>query len=415
MTTHLHENFDEIYDLAFAFKESKLWRKLWDTQLFAVRHSDGTIGYCCVMGRSGEFFALAVYPGEEGLASYRRLGSDEFAFDIFGECERTTAQNCVIVSFENKDEVDEVSMEEIRDYCQRSGKALRGAHAFPLFQRMRPGQYPWYIVDEADVTYIRETLQAALYVAQQLKGRSPEKLGFTEGVPFERSIPILTPTDGGYRWSLMNLPKPRKTVYPVCELGNDLLLARIKKAKKNRHTWAIRIFPSLEAVKPDGCEDDLRVAPFFPYLMLILDEDTEMIVGSGIEHSPGEYAIDFIKTLSDAVEENGQPRVIHVMDERTEQYLGDLAAKAGWRLVRQEENELLMEVTEEFADHFADDDLGISEEQLEIIDAFLRDPEGLRLLPDEMLGSMLELLDAGVLPDDAEEILVSEIMRRGMR
>lgn len=65
---------DALYDLAFAFRKTKLWDQLYDTQLFAVGHSDGSVGYCSVMGRMREHLALGVYPGLPGLEAYRRMG-----------------------------------------------------------------------------------------------------------------------------------------------------------------------------------------------------------------------------------------------------------------------------------------------------------------------------------------------------
>ena len=36
---------DSLYDLAFQYKETRLWKKLWDSELFAVKLDDGSIGY----------------------------------------------------------------------------------------------------------------------------------------------------------------------------------------------------------------------------------------------------------------------------------------------------------------------------------------------------------------------------------
>ena len=66
---------ETLYRLAFAYKKTKLWKKLSDGQLFAVALSDGETGYCSVMGALGEHIALALYPGASGLRSYSMLAS----------------------------------------------------------------------------------------------------------------------------------------------------------------------------------------------------------------------------------------------------------------------------------------------------------------------------------------------------
>ncbi len=71
-----------LYEAGFKFRKTKLWQQLYDTQLFAVEHADGTTGYCCVMGKMGGHLALAVSPGagrnkkrQYGFGYYRRFSS----------------------------------------------------------------------------------------------------------------------------------------------------------------------------------------------------------------------------------------------------------------------------------------------------------------------------------------------------
>ena len=41
---------DRLYELAFAYKKTKLWERISDSQLFAVELLNGEIGYICIMG-----------------------------------------------------------------------------------------------------------------------------------------------------------------------------------------------------------------------------------------------------------------------------------------------------------------------------------------------------------------------------
>ena len=50
----------ELYQLAFEYLDTELWKSLWDNQIFAVKFSDGEIGYCCVMGAAGTFCGLGI-------------------------------------------------------------------------------------------------------------------------------------------------------------------------------------------------------------------------------------------------------------------------------------------------------------------------------------------------------------------
>ena len=52
-------NMDRLYDLAFKFRESKLWNYVYEDELFAVKLSDERTAYCSIMGSSGQHVALA--------------------------------------------------------------------------------------------------------------------------------------------------------------------------------------------------------------------------------------------------------------------------------------------------------------------------------------------------------------------
>lgn len=52
-------NRDHCYDLAYEFRNSKIWKHIYEDELFAVKlppDSDGNtnIGYCYIMGKRGE-------------------------------------------------------------------------------------------------------------------------------------------------------------------------------------------------------------------------------------------------------------------------------------------------------------------------------------------------------------------------
>lgn len=306
---------DNLYEAAFTFRETKLWQQLYDSQLFALKHSDGTIGYCCVMGMMGEHFALAVYPGAEGLAAYRRMGTRRSGMSDFENDELTFSQDCVMCSFENKDEMRPGELAEARLYCKVHGITLRGENAYPKFQRFRPNYYPWSLEDTKDQAYLLEALQACLDVYKKLETAYAEDLGFTEGAPFDRSIPLLKRRGRGWTWGLHDFPEPAPIVYPTATVEDELRLERIKKAgaakgvsvtatgakkattrkkpsasdpsgivkrRSAGQEWAcdVLMYPSATRQEDDpgndAAEDDTAEplkAPFFPYLLMVIDHN----------------------------------------------------------------------------------------------------------------------------------------------
>lgn len=95
---------DKLYDAAFRYKKAKIWKKLWDSEIFAVKLKSGETGYVCIMGRNGEYNALALYIGQEGFESYRRMADmEQYSGSELKNHELMLQQQCLQVALENKE------------------------------------------------------------------------------------------------------------------------------------------------------------------------------------------------------------------------------------------------------------------------------------------------------------------------
>ena len=229
---------DRLYDIALNYKNTKLWKRICDTELFAVRLSDGNIGYCSVMGELGEHIALALYIGCDGLDSYRSIYEAGNAHSEAEYNESFFLQDCVQCSFENKDELRPPEIEEAQRYAKAHGITYRGRKAFPQFALYRPYRYPWYLRDATDEQHLFEAISAAIEVAKKLKTSRKSSLGFMGCAPYDRAIPLLERDGDCYSWSTTELPDIQEKIYPSPKLYDDLLLARLKKSKKKNKAWA---------------------------------------------------------------------------------------------------------------------------------------------------------------------------------
>ena len=102
---------DKLYKLAFQYKNTKLWKKLYDDEIFAVKLPDGKTGYISIMGMAGDYNAIGLYVGSEGFNSYRIVADIYMSgFEsqlLYQEC--LLRQECLQCTFQNK---SELSMEE---------------------------------------------------------------------------------------------------------------------------------------------------------------------------------------------------------------------------------------------------------------------------------------------------------------
>ncbi|MBR2699041.1 MAG: hypothetical protein IKE76_10655 [Clostridia bacterium] len=412
---------DRLFELAFIYKKTKLWKKLWDTQIFGVRFSDGDIGYCCIMGMMGELNAIAVYLGQSGLYSMRTLHDDPESKDALASMELMHIQDCLMLSFNNKSLLNARDVEDIAAYCRSNGidYPLRGKNAYPQFERFRPGYERWYLEDAEDQRRMIEALEAVLEVSDRLvrEMKTPEMLGLCEGTFYDREIPLLTKQGDGFRWEAFPLPPHKPVEWPPIVIDDDLSLARLQKAPR-KGEWAMRLFrfvTPLTTQEEDGLPfDKLTVVPFYPWAMITVEIKTGYVLSTSLCDTPEDYTRFFAQKLTDCVANFGMPGRIVVLDDRTEQAMRSFCDQFGVRLERRKRCKALTEALDDLLGHMLsgeeDDDGDSLEETMEM----LRQPDFVAALPDEFLKMIFSTTKPSDFPEDVYDIVHKEGIRRGL-
>lgn len=388
---------NKLYQLAFAFRKAKLWKALYDSELFAVTLPDGEVGYCCIMGAAGEHLALALYVGNSGLDNYRLLqevGNMEVhplkAYEIM------LSQDCLQCSFENKDMLSPEELSAARTYASEHQFALRGANAFPQFVSYHPASHPWPVSDQRDIRLLCAALEAALEVSKRLKGADKIRLGFREGPAHDRSIPLLTRSGEGFVWSLHPLPSKQPAQYPEPTLNNDLLLARLRKTKKRSGIWVCDV-----VLMPQPMMEDDATAPIFPYTLLLAVCETELALPTEVISNYESECETLLRALGNRMLEHGIPKEIRVVDERTYALLKNLASALKIKLILQTEDDLLNEMEMDFLEYTSAQTADTVEEAAaEFVEVFLTlDDDSLLSLPNELWEQLCSLERQGVLDE----------------
>lgn len=402
---------------------NRLFQQSRDTQLFAVRFTDGEIGYCSVMGMNDEYLAIAVYPGQEGLDSLRRLNDDAATDDIMA-LERMHSQDCMVVSFEMKSELIQRDIEEIDAYCKAKGKALRGKNAYPSFSRYRPGFERWYLEDAVDQRRMAEALEAALEVSDRLtrEMKTPMQLGFTEEQFFDVEIPLLVREDGDWRWESHPLPPARPETWPPIVI-DDLSRARLQKVPR-KGEWAVRLFRYFHPVAPgeagdaDKAYDELTQPPFFAWTLMIVDPKTGMVLGVLLSPTPGEYEHGLTPVIVDTAMASGLPQKIIVTDDRTAMAMGGLCDALGIKLERKKRCSALQNALDDFYEHLSgmddDDEDSMLDDDIDAMIELLKEPGIISQMPDALLEQILGSADSDDFPPELQQILYDEGVRRGI-
>lgn len=400
---------DRMYDLAFQFRDSRLWEKFYDSELFALRFSDGETGYCSIMGNAGELWALTVYLGEEGYRSFLRVGDEEAMFRSRLETQAVVAmQNCLQACLEDKDYLTDEEMEEVRRYARKHGRKLRGKFAYPQFQKMRPGRYPWFYDSPLDEQRICEALAAALEVSRRMETHTKKDLGFASVLTGAKCIPYLEQADGEWVWSSVPVPEA-EPFYPRPLFENEVLAARIRKMKK-RGTWecsAVFLPNPVQAEEGDG------EAPWFVMVLVTADLDRD-----SVSQGATVYGVDFAEAMNQYAEnmldQETAPVTLFVCDDRAEAILEDFCKKTGIRMQRTGEPEMMEEILEDLLEHMErsfSDDAALDEDislMLGMLGAMSEDE--LRQMPRDLAEGILQMADLGLLElDDGDEETIGRL------
>lgn len=396
-------NKAHLYDLAYEFRNSKVWKQIFEEELFAVKLPRKTAGeniaYCSLMGRSGEHMALAVYIGAEAFTSYRRIAANgaDYAPDHMSDL---LVQDCIQCSIEQRDQFDPDELDELKAYCKKAGVSFRAP--FPQFTRFYPYCVPWEVSRASDWNAMEAALTVINKLAGELKryrkgalGLRPvavklhgeayasEQLGlFDDPAVDDVTIPLYSIKDGNLVTERIPLPPYTARPLPAPTQFNDIAMAKLmRKKQKGMYECEVIRLPEPVGGKP----------PYVPAMLLTVDGDglvLHPVMSRKPMYDPDEMISEFIYALGDAY-----PKTIKVRTEETKALLEEFCRRAKIRLVETEELDLLDEAVESMMDHMGygydeEEEGGNINDMIEMLGTMTI--EDIRMLPDMILDQMLE-------------------------
>ncbi len=391
---------EKLYELAFEYKKARLWKILWDEEVFAVKLSGGRIGYLSVVGARGEGCALALYIGEAGIGSFRAILEADRMFmlaDDFQEC--LLMQDSLQCSFEKKDYLTLGEQEEAKQYARSHGVKISGKNAYPQFLRYKPYHCPWYLQTEQEQQDLCEALEAALEMARLLEEKKPSELGLQRVNAQTEEVPMLEWENGKYELKTVPIPPKKKQEWPMPKVMNDIAIANLKKIKKSG-VWECGLVRCPEPVQDEGDE-----APFYPLILLAVNQVTEQILPvapvAHYEENPEELLNLFLDAL---LQSNACPKEILVRDQRSYDFVKAFCARLKVKVSKREALPALEGAEYAFFERFGMDGKEGMENAIQILNAILDlDPEDLKELPDELVAQLKIMVDQGVLPEETAE------------
>ena len=324
------DDWRQLYDAAVEFKKLKCWEWMLDSYIFGVQNPEtNEVGYCCITGNLGEFFALIVYLGSEGLEIYLRAQS---GMVLPGDMEAFANQKCLMASFEDR----EILTKDDLAIIKKLGFRTRGRNQWPQFRSYLPGYAPWYL-ERDEVKYLTAALRQAAEVAFRFR-EDPDIL-----VPPQQNrylVRVPEGTDGEYQWTDKWLEpeplgdEPEIVIPPI----NEIRLQKIKKTVKDRGgVWEVDYFFSPTSVG----KDDER--SYYPYAILYVDSYSGFVLDVDITKST-DYAAKIPNGLMGVIEKTQmRPTGIWVKKEDMFRLLSPVTSPLDIKLELMEELEMVEE------------------------------------------------------------------------
>lgn len=338
---------DKLYELAFAYKKAKPWKKINESQVFAVRLPDGRIGYISIMGDGGEYYALSLFIGDKGLKTLRvieRVGQGKGT--ALEREEIVYVMDCLNCVYDGKDALDEDEYEAASRYAREHKIRISGKKAFPHFLKYRPGYMLWPIQRDDEREWLCRALEATMEMLRQIKDRKLHIPAFNGDVEM---LPLMEYTEDGFTLSSVRLPEEKPASFPEPIMMNDINLARLKKIKKGG-VWECKT-----AYIDQPAQNSEAEAPVFPLVLFAANPQNNEILPPVTVFHYEENASELLNEFVAALLDGGlRPREIRVCEERTYALMKSLCKRLKISLTMVEK----LEEVDKFINAFQEDVLG---------------------------------------------------------
>ena len=398
---------DSLYEVMYRYRNTRLWDKLLENQLFAVKFSDGEKGYISIMGAAGQHCAMSVYIGDESLQAFLRIQSEPEPIDEFLAIERAVQLDCLQAGFEDPEFLYDGEIKAAEKYLTEHGIAYYEDEPMAHFIKQRPDCYPWYPDGEKDEQYLLEALETAIFMSSLLMknkmGLKMPLVGKQKG-----NIPLIEYNkDGCHLLGETAVPQKEPERYPVPRTINEVAIKRLKQIG-TKETLSCRI--AILSMPIQESPDDV---PRLSRMCFTMVEGRNWVLPMkphrDFYENPENVANCFIEVLLDA---KIRPGSFQVCDERTEAFLKPVARALGADIVMKLNLPGLDEVITDFCDASAVSETNTFMEMLMSVAAQMDDPSvipdaNILAMPEEFKLVMKNLAKGGAFSEKVNRRLLS--------
>ena len=395
-------NIEHMYDLAFKFKSTEIWKYVYEDELFAVKLSDDRIAFCSIMGSTGQHIALALYIGAEGFESFRMLHDRS---STAPHADMLQNLDTMQLSLESAEFVSPDERKMVQSYAQKHNLSLSGSFAYPHFVRYRPHCLPWLIDQESDWTAMEESLRTVLAISDDLKALNADGLSLKSVIGDGQPIPLFWLEGDDVQIGKTTIPAPVERQYPEALPIDEFTLAMLKKKPMTG------ILQCEVKYLPDPIQSDTDGPSYYPAMLVTVEKKKGLFRQTGIIEGPDASPDALLKELvNHLVSFDHCPRAIEVRTEQTAAVLRGFCSSVGIQMKTVKVLPDLDQAWKSVTQGMKGNDYGnINSDMLEML-AALPDNE-LANLPPAIRDQLKGMADRGQLPNELERKLNGTVVK----
>ncbi len=396
---------DALYGAAYRFKKSKLWNKICDTQVFAIKLLDGEYGYVSIVRMVGNDYAIALFVGEDGFNGYRRVS---FHHNEFSDFEIEISQDCMQLCYPTEDNMLSDELKEAQAYIRKNNIRIDGDNTYPRFMRIRPNCTPWKIDKAEDAMALIKAAEVSILLSDRIDKVGTDALGLRRINEHTKSVPLFDIVDGELKCcGITPLPGDKAIEHEYVRATNQTTIDAVKNLPR------IGIWDAQLIRIPHPCRNSPDEVSYYPEILIMFNEEDRnflpMSLMEGANPDPQIVLWDYAKCWRS---ENYYPKEIRCADELTYSYLKDFSEKTDVPISLYIGDMSAFEHSKEyFLDRISDPSFEETVKEMEKMAnlALEMSFDIFRRLPDEMIQTLYATLD--FLPEDLAERLSAKLER----
>ncbi len=311
---------DALYNAAYRFKKSKLWNKISDTQVFAIKHPDGEYGYVSIVRMVGNDYAIALFVGEDGFNGYRRVS---FHHDEFSDFEIEISQDCMQLCYSTEDYMLSDELEEAQAYKRKNNVSIDSDNTYPRFMRIKPNCKPWKVDKAEDAIALIKAAEVSILLSDRIDEVGTQALGLNKIDKDTKNVPLFDVVDGELKiCGLAPVPGDKEITYEYVKATNQTTIDAVRNLPKSG-IWDAQLVRI-----PHSCRSFPDEAAYYPQIVIMFNEEDKnflpMSLMEGVNPDPQIILWDYAKCWRS---EGTYPKEIRCVDELTYSYLKDFSEK----------------------------------------------------------------------------------------